>query len=47
MTVSFERALEIAKAECPHPINRYEEYENYFVFEHDSGLECVGALSPR
>ena len=40
MTVSFERALEIAKADYPHPINHYEEYENYFVFDH--GVEHVG-----
>lgn len=42
MTVSFERALEIAKADYPHPINHYEEYENYFVFDHDDGVEHVG-----
>lgn len=42
MTVSFERALEIAKAYYPHPINHYEEYENYFVFDHDDGVEHVG-----
>lgn len=26
----------------PHPINRYEEYERYFVFERDDGREHVG-----
>lgn len=47
MAMSFERALEIAKTEYPHPVNHYEEYSNYFVFGHETGLEYTGGtLSP-
>lgn len=42
MAVTFEEALATARAKYPHPVNRYEEYERYFVFEHDDGREHVG-----
>lgn len=45
MGVTFEEALSIAKSKYPLPINRYEEYKDYFVFEHDDGVEHVGGIS--
>lgn len=42
MATTFREALEIAKGLYPHRINHYEEYEGYFVFEHDDGREHVG-----
>lgn len=42
MAVTFREALRIAQSRYPHPINRYEEYERYFVFEHDDGREHAG-----
>lgn len=42
MAVSFEQALEIAKAKYPHQINYYEEYADYFVFGCDDGSEYDG-----
>lgn len=42
MGASFDEALEIARRKYPHPINRYEEYEGYFVFYRDDGDEHVG-----
>lgn len=47
MGTSFEAALNIAKAKYPHQINHFEEYRDYFVFDHDDGVESVGGpLSP-
>lgn len=42
MTVSFDEALKIAQEKYPHRINHYEEYEEYFVFDHDDGVERIG-----
>lgn len=42
MAISFEEALKIASDQYPHQINRFEEYKDYFVFEHDDGAEYVG-----
>lgn len=42
MEASFDEALKIARDKYPHPINRYEEYRDYFVFEHDDGNEYTG-----
>lgn len=42
MAVSFDEALKIAQEKYPHRINHYEEYEKYFVFDHDDGVERVG-----
>ena len=47
MAVQLEEALGVARQKYPHTINHYEEYEKYFVFEHDDGEEHVGGtLSP-
>lgn len=45
MEVTFDKALNIAKSKYPLPINRFEEYKDYFVFEHDDGEEHVGGVS--
>lgn len=42
MATTFREALKIAQAKYPHRINRYEEYEKYFVFDRDDGREHVG-----
>lgn len=42
METAFDEALRIAKDKYPHPINHYEEYAEYFVFEYDDGIERVG-----
>jgi hypothetical protein len=42
MSVSFEEALKIAQEKYPHPINHFEEYEKYFVFENDDHPICYG-----
>lgn len=42
MATTFSEALRIAQARYPHCINHYEEYEKYFVYEHDDGREHVG-----
>jgi hypothetical protein len=42
MDCSFDKALGIAKAKYPHPINHYEEYRGYYVFEYANGTEYVG-----
>ena len=42
MATTFHEALKIAQAKYPHRINHYEEYEDYFVFDHDDGREHVG-----
>ena len=42
MATTFREALKIAKAKYPHRINRYEEYEKYFIFSCDDGGEHVG-----
>lgn len=47
MSVSFSQALEIAKSKYPHPINHYEEYEDYYVFDYDDGtVHTGGTKSP-
>ena len=47
MEVSFQDALRIAQSKYPHQINHFEEYEKYFVFEFDDGIERIGGeLSP-
>jgi hypothetical protein len=47
MGVSFREALKIAQDKYPHQINHFEEYEKYFVFEFDDGIERIGGeLSP-
>ena len=47
MAITFEQALEAARAKYPHQINRFEEYRDYFVFEHDDGaVRTGGELSP-
>ena len=42
MATTLREALKIAQAKYPHRINHYEEYEDYFVFDHDDGREHVG-----
>lgn len=43
----FNEALRIAKNEYPHPINKYEEYAEYYVFEYDDGeIHDGGTMSP-
>lgn len=42
MATTFREALKTAQAKYPHRINHYEEYDKYFVFEHDDGREHVG-----
>ena len=43
----FNKALAKAKKMYPHPINHYEEYRDYYVFEHVDGMEHVGGtMSP-
>lgn len=37
METSFDEALKLAKEKYPYPINHYEEYRDYFVFEYDDG----------
>ena len=47
MGCSFDEALCVAKAQYPHAINHYEEYENYYAFDYDDGaFRCGGYLSP-
>ena len=47
MEVSFQDAFRIAQNKYPHQINHFEEYEKYFVFEFDDGIERIGGeLSP-
>lgn len=47
MDKAFDEALKIAKEKFPHPINHYEEYESYYVFEHIDGREHIGGtMSP-
>ena len=47
MEASFQEALKIAQDKYPHQINHFEEYEKYFVFEFDDGIERIGGdLSP-
>lgn len=38
----FDKALKIAQEKYPHKINHFEEYENYFVFDQDNGIDRVG-----
>ena len=39
--------MRIAQNKYPHQINHFEEYEKYFVFEFDDGIERIGGdLSP-
>ena len=43
----FDGALEVASARYPYPINRYEEYRDYFVFAYDDGrVRDGGPQSP-
>ena len=42
MEASLKEALTVAQGLYPHPINHYEEYEGYFVFDHDDGVERTG-----
>lgn len=44
METTFEQALEIAKSKYPYPINHYEEYADYYVFDHDDGVERIGGM---
>lgn len=37
METSFDEALKLAKEKYPYPINHYEEYRDYFVFEYNDG----------
>lgn len=47
MKANFDDALKVAREKYPHPINHYEEYEDYFVFEYVDGTEQVGGtMSP-
>lgn len=47
MSLSFDEALNIAQKKYPHIINRYEEYQNYFVFDYDDGeVHYGGTMSP-
>lgn len=47
MGAAFEKALSVARGLYPHEINHYEEYEKYFVFSYEDGIERVGGeLSP-
>lgn len=47
MKSTFEEALATARERYPHPINRFEEYEDYYVFRYDDGKEYVGGtMSP-
>ena len=47
MNSSFDKAFKVASEKYPHRINYYEEYEKYFVFGFDDGVEHVGGeLSP-
>lgn len=34
MGCSFEEALSIARSKYPYPIDHFEEYEKYYVFDH-------------
>ena len=45
METSFDEALRIAKEKYPHPINHYEEYADYFVFEYVDGTEHDGGTT--
>jgi len=40
--ITFQEALRIAQDKYPHKINHYEEYEKYYVFEREIGVEHVG-----
>ena len=42
MEANFDKALELAREKYPHPINHYEEYRDYFVFDYDDGTEYTG-----
>lgn len=47
MATEFNEALELAKAKYPYRINHYEEYADYYVFDHNDGVERTGGtLSP-
>ena len=45
MKATFDEALALAREKYPHPINFFEEYEDYFVFGHDDGEEHVGGTT--
>ena len=45
MTATFDEALKVAREKYPYPINHYEEYENYFVFDNDDGVDRVGGMA--
>ena len=42
MGYAFDDALKVAREKYPHEINHYEEYRDYYVFEHVGGEEHVG-----
>lgn len=42
MKTSFDEALRVAREKYPHPINHYEEYEDYYVFDHVDGMTHDG-----
>lgn len=47
MDESFNEALKVATEKYPHKINHYEEYRDYYVFEHVDGREHTGGtMSP-
>lgn len=45
MDISFDKALEKAKSLYPLPIDHYEEYANYYVFEQMQDVEQIGGPS--
>jgi hypothetical protein len=44
MSCSFEEALSAARSKYPYPIDHFEEYEKYYVFEHMSDVERMGGM---
>lgn len=47
MSISFDSALEIAKAKYPYQVDHFEEYKDYFVFDmHDDVERVGGSASP-
>ncbi len=42
MHATYNDALMVAREKYPHRINHFEEYRDYFVFEHVDGTEHFG-----